>query len=450
MPAGMERITMDKHLVAVGKYEKPLESVKNVVQMSNGQTMFKKGMRVCIKPNIVFWSRTVDFPKYGVITTSSIVHDMVHLLSEYGVDDITIVEGSVTMDPRDSSDQAAHAFENLGYNALAKKYGVKAVNVFDRPFETVDLGDDIVLNFNSDALNCDLVIDLPVLKTHSQTGVSLGIKNLKGLIDQKSRKACHSADPEKDLHFWVARLADKMPPIFTLLDGIYTTEYGPNVDGRKHRSNVLVASTDIFAADKVGAALLGHPPTDIPHLVHYARNHDRAMDLSDVETVGESVETLTRRHEAYFPYNQEESLPLAWDKKGFKGISYRKYDLSMCTYCSGVTGGIMTAIQAAWNGEPFDDVEVLSGKMMQANPEKKNTILLGKCMYQAHKNHPDIERMHAIKGCPPKKDQVIKAFHAAGIMIDPNIIENLESLPGFLMKYYENRPEFEPGHFTIE
>lgn len=44
---------MDKHLVAVGKYEKPLESVQNVVQMVNGQNMFKKGLRVCIKPNII-------------------------------------------------------------------------------------------------------------------------------------------------------------------------------------------------------------------------------------------------------------------------------------------------------------------------------------------------------------------------------------------------------------
>ena len=441
---------MVKHLVAVGKYEKPLESVQNVVQMVNGQSMFKKGLRVCIKPNIVFWSRTVEFPKYGVITTSSIVSDMVHVLNEHGVDDITILEGSVTMDPRDSSSQAAHAFESLGYNTLAKKYGVKALNVFDRPFESVDLGDGMVLNFNSDAINCDLVIDLPVMKTHSQTGVSLGIKNLKGLIDQKSRKTCHSADPEKDLHFWVARLADKMPPVFTLLDGIYTTEYGPNVDGRKHRSNLLAASTDIFSVDKVGATLLGHPPSDIPYLVHYAENHDRPIDLSDVDVVGESVEALAKRHEAFFPYNQDGSLPLAWEKKGYKGIAYRKYDLSMCTYCSGITGAIMTAIQMAWNGEPWDDVEILSGKMMKANPDKKHTILLGKCMSQAHKNHPDFDRMHAIKGCPPKPGQIIKAFHEAGVMIDPNIIENLESLPGFLMKYYENRPEFEPGHFTIK
>ena len=44
---------MDKHLVAVGKYEKSLASVQTVVQMANGQRMFKKGLRVCIKPNII-------------------------------------------------------------------------------------------------------------------------------------------------------------------------------------------------------------------------------------------------------------------------------------------------------------------------------------------------------------------------------------------------------------
>lgn len=441
---------MTKHLVAVGKYETPLTSVQDIVQKSNGRSLFRQGLRVCIKPNIVFWTRTVDFPKYGVITTSSVIKDMVHVLSEHGVDDITIVEGSVTIDPRDTAKQAAHAFESLGYNALGKKYGVKAVNVFERPFESVDLGDGVVLNFNTDILNCDLIVDLPVMKTHAQTGVSLGIKNLKGLIDQKSRKACHSADPDKDLHFWVARLADKMPPIFTLIDGIYTSEYGPNVDGRIHRSNLLAASTDIFSVDKVGAMLLGHAPTDIPHLLHYARNHDRPIDLSDVNVVGESVEALARRHEAFFPYNQDQTLPLAWEKKGFQGLSYRKYDLSMCTYCSGVTGAIMAGITMAWKGEVWDDVEVLSGKMMQPDPTKKHTILLGKCMSQAHKDNPGIQNPHPIKGCPPKKDQIVKAFHDAGIMIDPNIIQNLESLPGFLMKRYEGKPEYEPGHFKIE
>ena len=122
----------------------------------------------------------------------------------------------------------------------------------------------------------------------------------------------------------------------------------------------------------------------------------------------------------------------------------------MCTYCSGVTGAIMAAITAAWQGDPWDDVEILSGKIMRADPNRKHTILLGKCMYQANKDNPDIQHMIPIKGCPPKKDQIINAFHEAGIMIDPDIIENTESLPGSLMKHYEGKPEFEPGHFAVE
>lgn len=57
--------------------------------------------RVFIKPNIVFWTKAVPFPKWGVITTSRVVEDMVVLLKERGVDDITIGEGTVTLKAKD-------------------------------------------------------------------------------------------------------------------------------------------------------------------------------------------------------------------------------------------------------------------------------------------------------------------------------------------------------------
>ena len=90
----------------------------------------------------------------------------------------------------------------------------------------LDLGDGVEVRFNVDALESDFVVDLPVMKAHNQTVVSLGIKNLKGLIDVPSRKKCHNMTPGKDLHFWVSKLADPMPPMFTLQDGIYTNERG--------------------------------------------------------------------------------------------------------------------------------------------------------------------------------------------------------------------------------
>jgi len=442
---------MRKYKVAVVKYEKPGESVRRAVEMSGGLGHVPAQARVFIKPNIVFWTRAVAFPKWGVITTSRVVEDIIILLKERGIDDITIGEGSVSMYRRGSA-TATHAFETLGYGVLKQKYGIKYINVFERPFEKVDLGDDVVLNFNTDILNSDFVVDLPVMKAHNQTVVSLAIKNLKGLIDIPSRKRCHTMTPGKDLHFWVAKLADKIPPVFALLDGIYTNERGPGVDGRMHRRNLLVASSDMLAADLVGAKLLGHEPQNVPHLVHAAHSRNRPHDLSDIEIMGEEIEGLTKYHEYDFPYTETEDgiLPLPMMKQGLKGVYYRKYDLSMCTYCSGVNGLMVSAIRYAWKGEAWDDVEILTGKSMAPTPGRKKTILLGKCMYQAHKDNPDIREMIAVKGCPPSPKTMLKALHQAGIEADPELFERWDELPGLFFSRYKNRPEFDESFFQVE
>ncbi|UCD80636.1 MAG: DUF362 domain-containing protein [Desulfobacterales bacterium] len=440
---------MKKKLVSIVKYEKPLDSVREAVELSHGLNHLPSRAKVFIKPNIVFWTKATNFPKYGVVTTSRIVADMVVLLKERGIDDISIGEGTVLRDPKDMETQL-HAFETLGYGNLKKRYGVRYINIWQRPFEKVDLGDGVEIKFNSDILHSAFVVDLPVMKTHSMTMVSLGIKNLKGMIDIPSRKKCHNTHPAKDLHFWVSRLADKMPPMFTLIDGIYTAERGPNIDGRMHRSNLLVASADVLAADMVGAKLLGYEPSAVPHLVHAARKKQRPLDLSDIEIAGESVESVAKPHEYDFEYNDDRTLPLPMANMGIQGLSYCKYDLSLCTYCSGMTSTILAAIAKAWKGKPWDVVEILSGKVMTPDPGKKKTILFGKCMYQANKDNPDIQEMIAIKGCPPKPDSVYKALKKAGIEVDPAIFENMDLVPGKFLKRYEGKPEFDESFFKIK
>ena len=441
---------MNKPTVAVVRYEKPYDSVKKAVELCHGLNRLPSRAKVFIKPNIVFWTRSVAFPKWGVITTSRVIEDMVKLLKGHGVDHITIGEGVVMRSQKDV-ETPAHAFETLGYNALKKRYNVSVVNVFERPFREVDLGEDITLKFNEDILDSDFVVDIPAMKTHNQTVVSLGIKNLKGVIDIKSRKTCHNPDPVKDLHFHVARLADKLPPIFTLIDGIYTLERGPAFDGRVQRSNLLVASADILAGDMVGAKLLGYRVADVPHLVHAAKNHDRSMELSDIDIVGENIETAASFHEHDFQYTVNETccLPVPLAKQGLEGIHYRKFDSTLCTYCSEITGLVLTAIRYAWKGEPWEDIELLNGKIMKPTKGRKKTILLGKCVYQLHKNNPDIQEMIAIKGCPPKPDDIVKALHQAGIEADPGLFENIDQLPGFFMSRYESKPEFDESFFSV-
>ena len=443
-------MTDEKHRVAIGRYEAPRDSVKNVVDLCGGLDRMPRGARVFIKPNIVFWTRAVAFPKWGVVTTSRVIEDVVALLRDHGAGPITIGEGIVTADPKDTT-TAAHAFDTLGYGELKKRYGVGAVNVMTRPFEKVDLGDGIRLNFNTDLLHSDFVVDVPVMKSHNQTVVSLGIKNLKGCIDIASRKRCHSADPEKDLHFMISRLADRMPPMLVVYDGIYTNERGPGFDGKLHRSNILMAATDALAGDMVGARVLGHDPADVPHLAHAARHHGRPMDLSDITVLGEPIAAVARTHAFDFDYSSAdgETMPLPFYKQGIRGLSYRKYDTSMCTYCSGMNGIVLSAIRFAWKGEPFDDVEVLTGKMMDPTPGKKKTILLGKCMSKRNAGHPDIQEAIAVKGCPPKPEEVLKALHRAGIDADPGLFEHIDQLPGLFMSRYLDNPDFDEGFFRV-
>jgi uncharacterized protein (DUF362 family) len=438
---------MTKPKVSVVRYETPLLSVRKAIDLCLGLDHLPHGAKVFVKPNIVFWTKISPFPKWGVITTSRVLEDMVVLLKERGIDDITIGEGMVVYDPKDR-ETAQHAFESLGYNALKKRYGLKVISAFERPFEKVDLGGGVELKFNTDILQSDFVVNIPVLKTHAQTVVSLGIKNIKGMIDINSRKKCHSADPEKDLHYMVSKLANKLPPSVTILDGIFTNERGPAFDGKIRRSNLLVASADMLAADKVGAKILGFDPSEVPYLVHAAHERGRTLDFSDLEVVGEKIEEVALKLQHAFVYNESGTLPISMEKMGVKGLSYPRYDLSLCTYCSVLTGVTLTAIAYAWKGAPWDNVEVLTGKMMKPTPGKK-TILIGKCLYEANKKHPDIKNMIMVKTCPPSPDAVVKALHQAGVEVNSAIFEHLDAAPAYFMRKYEGKPEFDESLFTV-
>ena len=378
---------MARHTVAITRYREPLESVRKAIELSGSFDALKPGGKVFIKPNIVVWTEKTVFPKWGVITTSRVIEDIVLLLRERGISDITIGEGIVTLDPRNTS-ASAHARVSLGYEELNRRYGVKFINMFERPFRKIDIGDGFEVRFNEDILDSDFVVNVPVLKTHVQAVVSLGMKNLKGVLDIPSRKKCHTTDPEKPLVYVISHLPKALPPSATVIDGIFSLERGPSPDGKARRTDVIIASADMLSADMVGAKVLGHEPANVPALVHAARTWGRPLDLSDIEVKGEPVESVASFHDYDFPYNEDRTLHLKMEKMGVKGLSYRKYDDTMCTYCSVINGALLMAIMFAWKGQPWDDIEILSGKKMQPTPGKRKTILLGQCMCQSPQEQP--------------------------------------------------------------
>ncbi|MFX1384234.1 MAG: DUF362 domain-containing protein [Promethearchaeota archaeon] len=439
---------MNKSIVSIVKYEKPFESVKKVVELSDGFENLPSKAQVFIKPNIVYWNRHCTIPKWGVITTSRVIQDVVALLKEKGIKDIIIGEGIVSSSPKDR-ETALDAWERLGYNKLIEQYDIKVYNLFERPYEKIDLNTGFTVNFSSDALNADFLIDIPTLKTHAQAVISLGIKNLKGLINIASRKKFHSADPAKDLHYNVAQLANKIPPSLTIIDGIYSLERGPAIDGKSHRKNILVASKDILSADLVGSKLLEINPSEVPHLVQAAKDRNRPTDLSDVQVVGEKVEDLASHHEWDFKYSEAGDIPLPFLNAGIEGIKYHKYDTTMCTYCSGMNGIILTAIKMSYRGKPYDKIEVLSGKIMKPTPGNNKTILLGQCQCNLNKDNSEIKELIPINGCPPSKESVQEAFEKAGIKVPKTFFKGLDQAPGWLMQKYKGKPEFDESFFQV-
>ena len=73
---------MKMYDVAVVKYERPLESLEKALELIGGVGPISSGSKVVIKPNLVIWHEGIDFPKYGVLTTSRMIEDMVKLFEK--------------------------------------------------------------------------------------------------------------------------------------------------------------------------------------------------------------------------------------------------------------------------------------------------------------------------------------------------------------------------------
>ncbi len=130
----------------------------------------------------------------------------------------------------------------------------------------------------------DLVINVAAAKHHSATGVSLAVKNLMGMIWDRSE--LHT---KFDLNQAIGDLALAVRPHLNLIDaGRVLLDGGPTGPGPVIEGNRLFASTDIVALDAIvvsrfefgGTALKG---TDISHLVAAHKNDVGEIDPGKIE-----------------------------------------------------------------------------------------------------------------------------------------------------------------------
>ena len=412
------------------------------MELCEGLAGFRPDDRILIKPNLVEWDLDLPFPPWGVVTTSAVLGALVEVLAERGFRKLTLGEGTPLPHRKG---KGRKVFGLLGYERLRERYGVELVDFDEEPFDDVDLG-GLTLSVARRALEADKIVTVPTLKTHGICRVSLGIKNLKGCISRKSKQFCHS--PERQLDHTFPLLLERLPVALNLIDGVYALERGPTHSGRAYRRDLLVASSDVFAADLVGAQLLGYEGAEIPHLLHYGQRQGRSADVGHVEVRGESLEAHKRRLEWDTPWREDGSAPAAFDKLGITGLSFRKPDETVCTHCVCAVAPALVMLMSAYGEGACGTVEVITGKKTLASEGFDRTVLLGKCASALNEGNPNIKRRLALKTCPPRMEDFPGLLQEAGVDCRPEGYEEFrrrafnryKEADGFLLSLYGALP----------
>ncbi|HHW07651.1 MAG TPA: DUF362 domain-containing protein [Clostridia bacterium] len=432
---------MAKPVVSIVKVEDVYRSLRESLILCDGLGGFKPGDRILIKPNIVSWDFDLPFPPFGVVTTSAVMAALVRILAEEGFRDITIGEGPLPQ----LSPKGRDIYRALGYEKLAERYGVKLVDFNEEEFVTVDYGDGFRFNIARHALEADKIINVPVLKTHNQAKVSLGIKNLKGCLDQISKQFCHGEGPA-DLHRTFPRIIEKLPVALTVIDGIFVLEKGPAPTGKAYRKDLLIASKDPFACDLVGTLILGYDPGEVEYLVSYARRRGYSLAISDYDLAGEKLE----RHRQFINYDwewtEENTGPKGFARQGITGLAVRKYDDTLCTGCSVQYNPMLILLSSAYKGKPFPNLEVVTGKKQLASPGFDHSVLFGKCAVHLNKDNPHINHAVKIPGCPPKIETFIEKMAEIGIDCD---LREYVRFRHYLFNRYKKEEGFDLGFWTV-
>lgn len=111
-------------------------------------------------------------------------------------------------------------------------------------------------------LNDACLINLPVLKTHVVSGMSIAMKNPMGILPRPDRRAMHTFGIDQS----IVDMNRGIKPALTIVDGSAGQDGDGPLYGDTSDVQALVAGRDSLAVDLVCCQLVGVKPRDIPHL----------------------------------------------------------------------------------------------------------------------------------------------------------------------------------------
>lgn len=266
--------TGDQAYLAVAHGEDPAAIVKAALASLGGMERFvKQSQDVIIKPNIC-----VDYhpPEYAATTNPVVVATLVALCLGAGAKRVRV------MDSPFAGISPNSAYAATGIEDAVKAAGGEMEVMSPIKFAKFDIpqGKSITSwNIYRDVLETDVLIDVPIAKNHSLARLTLGSKNLLGVVSDPNQ--IHS-----DLGQRVADLVSLIRPTLTVVDAYrILMDHGPTGGSLNDvkQANTVIASHDIIAADAYAATLFGMQGADIAYIKKGADMGLGTLDLSSVK-----------------------------------------------------------------------------------------------------------------------------------------------------------------------
>jgi uncharacterized protein (DUF362 family) len=235
-----------------------------------------RGKMVFIKPNLLG-----VFPAERHVTTSpELVKSMVSLVRDYGAR-VTVGDncgvGGYGLNQRVAKhtgilEAAQGAYQNVAQKTTVVKLNSRHVN-------------SVVVS--RDMLEADVLINLPVMKTHSLTIVTGGIKNMFGIVAGGGKGNLHAAAPSTEsFGRMLAEIFAIRPPDLTVMDAVTAMEgYGPSA-GKPIWVGKILASKNAVALDAVVCRIMGIGPDQVHHVREASSLGHGPIDSASIEIIG--------------------------------------------------------------------------------------------------------------------------------------------------------------------
>ena len=260
--------------VARGQGAPPDELARRAIAALGGMERFvKPGAQVIVKPNIC---NAYHGPEYASTTNPTVVAAIVALCLDAGAKRVRVMDFPF-------GGKAQNAYQTSGIAQAVEAAGGQMELMNKLKYQEVVIPNAMALKSTqvySDILNADTVINVPIAKHHSGAGLTLGMKNLMGVI--RDRGALHA----NGLHPSIADLSTVVRPQLTVIDAtrilVANGPTGGNLQDVR-QMDTIIASADVVAADAYAATLFDLTGADIEYIKLADQLGLGTMDLTAIQ-----------------------------------------------------------------------------------------------------------------------------------------------------------------------